>query len=267
MPRISRATVPSVPHHTTQRGNRREKSFFNRESCLNVQKSKNKKKSRTKANFPERFRKKKSILPSTGSSDVVAWYAESECFLNLAGNYNYMELPYYYSQDYENTDSPIHPTCEEMLDAYIPPLFLEKAKQAGMMVPEYYISNGYFEPPMLIDPVNPFLVKSAIVRKTGREKSIARSLTRNHTYTICCQKIKEDSRIVYFRSVLGWCNVKKYRFLSLAVWNTFHIPLARVRLVTEANGDMLLSDISPLPLESLNKTERNHLDKCVQWQK
>lgn len=236
-----------------------------RELSLNVQK--NKKKSISKTDFSERRVETRSTKPPTGAADAVAWYAEGECFLNLAGNYNYMELPYYYSQDYENADSPIHPTCEEILDAYITPLFLEKAKQAGLKVPVYYISNGYFEPPILIDPVNPFLVKSAIVRKTGREKSVARSMTRNHTYAICCQEIKEDSRIVYFSSVLGWCNVKKYRVLSFAVWNTFHIPLARVRLVIEGNGDMLLSDISPLPLESLNRTEKNHLDECVRWQK
>ena len=29
MPRIARVTVPSVTHHITQRGNRRQKTFFN----------------------------------------------------------------------------------------------------------------------------------------------------------------------------------------------------------------------------------------------
>ncbi len=29
MPRIARVTVPGVPHHITQRGNRRQKTFFN----------------------------------------------------------------------------------------------------------------------------------------------------------------------------------------------------------------------------------------------
>ncbi len=28
MPRIERVTVPSIPHHITQRGNRRQKTFF-----------------------------------------------------------------------------------------------------------------------------------------------------------------------------------------------------------------------------------------------
>ena len=34
MPRIVRVTVPSVPHHITQRGNRRQNTFFNNDSFL-----------------------------------------------------------------------------------------------------------------------------------------------------------------------------------------------------------------------------------------
>ncbi len=34
MPRIARVTVPGVPHHITQRGNRRQKTFFNNEDYI-----------------------------------------------------------------------------------------------------------------------------------------------------------------------------------------------------------------------------------------
>jgi len=34
MPRIARVTVPGVPHHVTQRGNRRQKAFFYNDSFL-----------------------------------------------------------------------------------------------------------------------------------------------------------------------------------------------------------------------------------------
>ncbi len=34
MPRIARVTVPSVPHHVTQRGNRRQKTFFNNKDFI-----------------------------------------------------------------------------------------------------------------------------------------------------------------------------------------------------------------------------------------
>ncbi len=39
MPRIARVTVPGIPHHVTQRGNRRQPVFFNngdRQSYLHI---------------------------------------------------------------------------------------------------------------------------------------------------------------------------------------------------------------------------------------
>lgn len=206
-------------------------------------------------------------LPAGRSPETMAFFPEGNCYLNLAGDYHYMERAYYNSQDYEAGDRMVHPTCEEMLDAYITPVFLEKAKLAGLKVPSYYISNGYFEPPVVIDPVNPFQIKPAIVYKTGREQSIARSMTRNHTYAVCCQEIKQDSRVVSFKSVLGWCYVKAYRSLSNEVWQVFGIPLATIRVIRESNGDLLLSNVSPLPPEKLTGTERRYLEERVQWQK
>ena len=111
----------------------------------------------------------------------LAMHKEGGFLVNLAGEYDYLELPYYISQDMEILGQTIHPNCKEMLDAYVTPLFLEKAKLAGLDIPEYFISNGYFEPPVIIDPINPFMVRSRIVMHTGRKDSIAKSMTRNHT--------------------------------------------------------------------------------------
>ena len=96
---------------------------------------------------------------------VIARYKEADFLVNLAGNYDYLELPYYISQDLELQGRKIHPTCKEMLDAYVTPIFLEKAKIAGLPIPEYYISNGYFEPPVIIDPINPFMIRSRVVHQ------------------------------------------------------------------------------------------------------
>jgi hypothetical protein len=185
--------------------------------------------------------------------------------VNFGGNYDYMSRAYFISQDYENRGERIKPTCKEMLDAYVPPLFLEKAKLADIPIPPYYISNGYFEPPAIIDPVNPFTLKGRVVLKPSRVKNITKSLTRNFTYAICCQEITEKSRVVYFRSVLGWSTQIKYRNISKIVWEVFNIPLAKIRVIQLESGEMLLSDISPLFLEDLKKREKQYLEDRVIW--
>jgi len=196
---------------------------------------------------------------------VIAYYKEGDFLVNLAGNYDYLELPYYISQDMELEGKKIHPTCKEMLDAYITPIFLEKAQIAGLPVPEYYISNGYFEPPVIIDPINPFMIRSRIVHHLSRVKSVSKSMTRNFTYAICCQEIPSGAEVGYFRAVFGWCVSPRFREIARSIWEVFHIPLAKVRVLTLADGQILLSDISQLPFNDLKKRERQHLEGVVQW--
>jgi len=198
-------------------------------------------------------------------SRLIVPYDAEKCLVNLAGNYDYLELPYYISQDFENGGQRVHPTCEEALDAYVTPLFLEKARLAGLPVATYYITNNYFEPPVVIDSVNPFMIRSRVVMKPGREQSVAQSLTRNYKYSICCQEIPDGAKLKYFRAVMGWCNAVKYRNAAAEIWRIFGIPLARVRIIENADGSIFYSDLSQLPFEKLNKVELAYLRTLLSW--
>ena len=200
------------------------------------------------------------------SQSYVAYHYEEDAFVNLAGDYDYLEMPYYVSLDYEMSGKSIFPTSKQMLDAYVTPIFLAKAKASGLPIPEWYITNSYFEPPVVVDPINPFMTRSRKVLKSGRESSVARSMTRNFTYAMCCQELPAGSQVAYFRSVLGWCVSPRFREVSADIWRVFRIPLARVRMVVLKNGGMLFSDISQLPFDKLHKREIEHLEKRVRWQ-
>lgn len=200
------------------------------------------------------------------SLSYIAYHHEEDVFVNLAGDYDYLEMPYYVSLDYEMNGKSIYPTCKQMLDAYVTPIFLAKAKSAGLPVPEWYITNSYFEPPVVVDPINPFMTRSRKVLKAGRESSVARSMTRNFTYAMCCQELPPESHVVYFRSVMGWCVSPRFREVSKEIWRVFRIPLARVRMVVLKNDEMLFSDISQLPFDKLHKRELEFLEKRMRWQ-
>ena len=187
-------------------------------------------------------------------------------YVNLAGDYGYLELPYYLSQDAENNGHIVHPTCQEMLDAYITPIMLAKARVLGVPISEYYITNGYFEAPVIVDTANPFMLRSRIVLKQSLQSRVAKSMTRNYTYAICCQELPAGSQVKYFRSVYGWCQYERFRAVSEQVWTKFGIPLAKVRVIIHQDGTMLLSDIGPLPYRALNQHEREYLKKRVRWE-
>ncbi|MBN2227112.1 MAG: RimK-like ATPgrasp N-terminal domain-containing protein [candidate division Zixibacteria bacterium] len=200
------------------------------------------------------------------TKSYIAFYNHEQCHVNISGNYDYMELPYYLSQDLENDGKTVRPTCKEMLDAYITPLALEKARLAGIPAPEFYLTNSYFEPPVVIDSINPFMIRSRVVHKNGMEKSVAKSLTRNFKYAMCCQEIPPEGEVKYFRSVLGWTTSSRYRAIAADIWNTFHIPLARIRVIVTPDERILFSDISKLPLEKLTKREMAFLQEQITWE-
>ncbi|MBI4539685.1 MAG: RimK-like ATPgrasp N-terminal domain-containing protein [Gemmatimonadetes bacterium] len=196
---------------------------------------------------------------------LIAYHEPSGCYLNLAGDYDYLTTGYYFSQQAEADGMRVHPTCKEILDAYVTPLFLEKARLAGLAVPEYYVTNDYFEPPVVIDPINPFMSRHAVVRKPSQQQRMARSLTRNFTYAMCCQELPDGARVGWFRCVLGRSASPRYRELAAALWNLFRIPIARVRVIVPPAGIPLPSAVYPLSHQRLHRRELALIHREVQW--
>ena len=196
----------------------------------------------------------------------IAVHKSEGCYLNLDGYYGYLENGYYLSLEMKANGRDIHPTCSEIIDGYVVPIFLEKAKQAGLKVPQYYITNSYFEPPVVVDSINPFMTRRSVVLKTRHQERIAKSLTRNFTYAICCQELPAGSRIGNFRSILGWSTKPRYIELSQSVWQVFRIPLVTVRTLILPDGEIMLSGLLPLPFNRLTPRERRYIEGQVEWQ-
>jgi hypothetical protein len=197
--------------------------------------------------------------------DYIGFLEDENCLVNLAGYYGYLESAYYASQEISGEGKDIHPTCREILDGYVVPLFLEKAKLAKLPVPEYYITNGYFEPPVIVDSVNPFMSRQSVVLKNGHQERVAKSLTRNFTYAICCQELPPGSKIVTFHSVLGWSHKEGFQPLSRQVWELYRIPLVQVRVIIKEDGEILLSSLQPLPFAKLTPPELRYIESRIQW--
>ncbi len=197
---------------------------------------------------------------------LIGFLPEEGCFVNLTGSYDYLESGYYASQEMEAEGKIIHPTCKEILDSSVVPVFLERARQEGLPVPEYYITNEYFEPPVIVDSINPFMTRQSVVLKSGHQERVAKSLTRNYTYAICCQILPPGARISEFRSVMGWCTKSRYLPLSQEVWRIFRMPLVLVRVIILEDGSLMLSRLQELPSNKLFPSELRYIESKVQWQ-
>ena len=107
--------------------------------------------------------------------------------------------------------------------------------------------------------------RHSVVLKAAAQERIAKSLTRNFTYAICCQELPHKARVGHFHAVLGWSATPKFRELAQSVWRVFGLPLTKVRVITCDDGRILLSGLQPLPLVRLTERERIFLNKMVSW--
>jgi RimK-like ATPgrasp N-terminal domain len=174
----------------------------------------------------------------------------------LSGNYEYLTEGYYECQDAELARrGEVMPTCADALDAYVVPIALEKASKAGLAVPDWVLTHEYFPVPAVCYGVNPFSRRYAVVREESAREAVAKKLTWNFKYSMCCQRISAETEIVEFRMVAGRTSDEEFAGWADRVFSIFRIPLATVRLLR--NGRLELSAIEILPYRFLTHEERD----------
>jgi hypothetical protein len=189
---------------------------------------------------------------------------EDRVFVNLHGDYSYLTEGYYLSLDAESDGKDALPTPMEALEAYVVPLALYKAQQAGLSVPKFWISNDSFEPPVIAYPINPFSSKYEVIQTLEEAAAKVRSLTLNFKYAFVCQALPSDCRIDVCRCIIGRCLTREYEPFAAKVFATFRLPLMRVHVIVTPEA-YLFSAIAPLPRESLTLGEKGILKDAGLW--
>jgi hypothetical protein len=162
-------------------------------------------------------------------------------FVNLEGDYTYLGDGYYRSMEAEHEGMLAFPSPQAAIDAYVVPLALSKAQAAGIPIPEWEIVNDQ-----------------------ASLTEAFKSLTMSNKYAVVCQAMQADARIDTLRLVLGKCLKPEYADLAEKLWRTFHIPLARVKvIVTETQ--YLFSAIQPLKKEELTQNEKSIIKEAGLW--
>jgi len=171
----------------------------------------------------------------------------------LSGDYEYMTAGYYACQDAELAGEDVLPTCADALDAYVVPIALEKAAKAGLAVPDWILTHEYFPVPAVCYGVNPFSRRHEVVRDESARRAVARRLTGNFRYSMCCQLITPATEVLEFRLVNGRTESAEFAGWADRVFSIFRVPLATVRLLRGARLE--LSAIETLPRRVLTPAE------------
>lgn len=187
----------------------------------------------------------------------------------ISENYAYKTETYYSILHHELRGEPVLPASRAILDAYVVPLSLERAKLAGIPVCTWGISQGYVPLPAILYGLNYFATPSDyfVVRDMDQAKEIIKHVTNKGKYPFCYQKLTDDAKVHSCVGIFGKTTSPGPSIPSLVekVYKQFLIPLVTMIFVKTADS-YLLSSLSPTKYSHLSADERTILNAYLSGQ-
>ena len=194
--------------------------------------------------------------------DSVFTIRRGDTFHIISENYSYKTETYYSILHHELEGNNVQPSSSAILDAYIVPVCLERAKLAGIPVCAWGISQAYIPLPAILYGLNYFATTSDyfIVHGNDEAKEVIKHITNKGKYPFCYQKLDEaatiHSCIGIFGKTISPCS--SIALLVKQVYEHFTLPL--VTLIFVKTGDRyFLSALSPVKYSQLLPEERTLL--------
>lgn len=176
----------------------------------------------------------------------------------VLGDCRYLKPGYFEVVDAELNGLNVSPSFDDAINAHAVLICLDRAKRAGIAVPDYYVTTRNIkEFPALVYAMNPYTCNRKIVTKNNKARTM-RALTRNYMYPVCVQKIYGS-----IKEVMGVCGLtteRKYQKLVEKIWQIFNVPLVKIIIMTGRKGTKL-SAIDPVEIFELSKDELKLLKK------
>jgi hypothetical protein len=153
-----------------------------------------------------------------------------------------------------------------VLDAYIVPLCIERAKLAGIPVCDWVISYQYVSLPAIVYGLNYFSTPEDhfVVSNLGEATEVIKHVTNRGKYPFCYQKIKDAASVMKCTSIFGktvnCC--EKVTDLASKIYEVFRLPLVEIVLVKDKDS-YRLSSLAPVKYSQLSKEENEMLQNLL----
>ena len=123
--------------------------------------------------------------------DSLYILSRDDIFHVISENYSYKTETYYSILSRELEGKKVRPSSRAVLDAYVVPICLERARQGGIPVCEWGISQGYVPLPSVLYGLNYFATTSDyfVVHDYEKAKEVIRHITNIGKYPFCYQKL------------------------------------------------------------------------------
>lgn len=205
----------------------------------------------------------KSHVPK---KDIMYTLKENDSQYIINESYFYKTEPYYTIVKNEHDGIKTVPSSSDVLDAYIVPICLEKAKLAEIPICDWVISYQYISLPAVVYGLNYFSTPSDhfVVKDIEEATKVIKHVTNLGKYPFCYQKLTDSSKVVKCVSIFGktinCC--EGVSALADKVYRAFSIPLVEIVLVKDESG-YRLSSLAPVKYSQLSKEETELLQNLL----
>ena len=180
----------------------------------------------------------------------------------IAEDYSYKSEAYYTILSRELAGDAIRPSSRDVLDAFVVPVCLERAKHVGIPVVGWGISQAYVPLPAILYGLNYFATASDyfVVQDNTQAKEVIKHITNKGKYPFCYQKLEDEATIHTCAAVFGRTAGSCAAIAGYAekLYELFSIPLVNMVFVQTGNG-YALSSLTPTRYTRLSEGDRAFL--------
>ncbi|MCX6684184.1 MAG: RimK-like ATPgrasp N-terminal domain-containing protein [Methanoregula sp.] len=217
----------------------------------------------------------KPVIKSNGKreqgilKDSLFFIRRGDMYHIISENYSYKTETYYSILYHELEGKPVRPSSIAILDAYVVPLCLERAKRGGIPVCDWGISQGYVPLPVILYGLNYFATTSDffVVDDSAKAKEVIKHITNIGKYPFCYQKLDEGATVHSCIGIFGKTTSPCTRISHLAqkVYELFSIPLVTMVFI-KSGEEYRLSSLAPTKYSQLSGEERTLLSAYLTHQ-
>ncbi|OPX73042.1 MAG: hypothetical protein A4E40_01495 [Methanoregulaceae archaeon PtaU1.Bin059] len=187
----------------------------------------------------------------------------------VSENYSYKSEAYYSILMHETQGEKVAPGTRAILDAFVVPVCLERARMEGIPVAEYAISQSCIQAPAVIYGLNYFACTShfEVLREDESARELIRHVTNNGKYPFCSQRLEDGATIRRAVSIFGNVSSPDPAMAGMAagIWEAFWIPLVEIICLDGPSG-LRLSSLCPVRYSRLAPAEKELLSAYLSGQ-
>jgi hypothetical protein len=200
--------------------------------------------------------------PISLKKDTIYEKIEGDTTFLVSDNYFYKSETYYRIVHQEIEGNHVVPSSRDLIEAFVVPICLEKARMHGIRVCSWEVSYGYAPLPAIAYGIHYYSdpAEYSILRESEVAREVIHHITNRGRYPFCYQPISDTAEVFSIIAVFGETTEKQMelRHIARIIYAAFKVPLLAITLVRNGD-DYALSSLSNAKYSKLSPEDRGLL--------